>query len=99
MRELVASVIANLPPGNRPRLRFTLAESPIWDPSLRLLGTLRVVPFKTGQAKLSTPASYGLPAKCAVRDLQCWQRGGCPETTCVVKIHEIGSTYRQKMVD
>lgn len=101
IRELTAAVVGKFPlhSGHRTRLRIELAETPIWDRSLRLLRTLRDVPLKPPSCKVAAPSHCGNRSNCEVSHLSNWMRGYCPGSNCTVRYKELGSTFRQKMVD
>lgn len=99
MRELTSAVVRDFPSRVGARVRIELAETPIWDRSLRLLRTLRDVPLKPPSRRIAAPSHCGNAANCTVSVLAEWMRGRCPASGCGVAFGELGATTRQKMVD
>jgi hypothetical protein len=83
----------------RTRLRVELAETPIWDRSLRMQRTVRVARLGNVRASVESCSRCVDPTHCSVRGLECWLTGRCPATGCSVRLSEVAWTYQQKMVD
>lgn len=99
LRDVAAAVIGSLRGGGRPRLRFQLADSPIWDPSIRLLRSARSSPLKPPAYSLAAPSTCPHQGACSVTLLTSWFRKGCPDAACSVTLGQLGTIQRQKMVD
>ncbi len=99
LREVTAAVVTGFPRRTRPRIRINLAETPVWDKSLRMLRTIRSVPLKSPGGRLIPPPNCALATGCTIPSLASWWAGRCPEPSCGVKLNELGTVSRQKMVD
>lgn len=101
IRDLLQAVLRDFPGRIGGRVRVQIADSPIWDRSLRLLRTLRKARLQPAGGDFNSPLScyYGGGASCTIPLFESWWKGRCPEANCRVKLREIGVAKRQKMVD
>lgn len=96
---LTHAVIREFPRRVGVRLRIQIADSPVWNQSLKILNSVRRVPFSPLSGDFVTPALCAKPGDCTIGSLRSWWNGRCPEEVCGIKLADVGSTYRQKMVD
>lgn len=99
LRDLTAAVLRNFHHSGRPRLRLQLADSPIWDPSIRLLRTLRDLPLRAPTRNVTIPTSCPHAGACTIGDLTSWLKNRCPDSACTVRLSDLATVSRQKMVD
>lgn len=83
----------------RQRLRLQIADHPIWDSSIRILGSVRESRLTRIRAKLSKSDSCISEKQCTFPALQSWSRGRCPTYGCTVQLSNVASNLREKMVD
>ena len=96
---ITSAVIREFPRHVGTRLRIQIADSPIWDPSLRMVDSVKQVPIRLPDCSISHNPHCINPTNCSISILQSWWNGRCPEKLCRVRIEELGFMYRQKMVD
>lgn len=100
LRDLTESVLRNTPMRlGRTRLRFQLAETPIWDKSLRLLRTVRHSGVRHIHASISVPDDCPNGGHCSLVSFKAWCVGACPDPSCSVALGDVATRHRQKMVD
>jgi hypothetical protein len=99
LRELTSAVIEGFSRHGPTRLRLQLADAPVWDPSVRLLRSVRRVAMKPAGVTVSTPSECPHNGACSLQDLSAWWKGKCPNRACRVKLVDVASANRQKMVD
>lgn len=99
LRDLTEAVIRGFPSRSGSRIRIQMAEAPIWDPSLRLLRTVREMPLRPLPGQISAPGACADAGSCSVGSLISWWKGKCPNAACRVRLADVGSAVRQKMVD
>lgn len=100
LRELTERAVRHTPKRiASTRLRFQLAEAPLWDSSLRLLRTVRKIRHSHIAATLSASENCPQHEDCSFDYLKQWCGGSCPETDCPVSLAEVASGFHQKMVD
>lgn len=102
LREITEAVLRRIPMrAGSTRLVFEIADSPIWNPSLRLLRTVRDIRINHIAGTLSPhpDCSLGNGTSCSVSALQSWCKGKCPEPGCDVTLGSVLGGARQKMVD
>lgn len=99
LRELTSAAIGGFSRHGSTRLRLQLAEAPVWDPSIRLLRSLRRVTMKPMGGMISTPSTCPHNGACSLKDLSAWWKGKCPNSACRAKLVDVASANRQKMVD
>jgi uncharacterized LabA/DUF88 family protein len=96
---LTSAVIRQFPRRVGVRVRMQIADSPIWNQSLKMIDSVRQVPLRPPGGKIINHPLCAKPADCTVHQLRSWWNGRCPEGTCAVRIGDLGFMYRQKMVD
>ena len=98
--QMVRGAIRHLPRrSGRHRLRLQIADHPIWDSSIRLLRSARELPLTRIRAKLSSPDNCTHVGQCTFPAFRSWSRGRCPAPGCPVRLGEVASSSREKMVD
>ena len=83
----------------RTRVRVELADTPIWDRSVRLLSTVQIARLANVPARVERCAECVHPSACTVGDLGSWFGGKCPQEGCPVKLPQVAWRHQQKMVD
>lgn len=97
---MVRTAIRQLPKvSGRHRLRVQIADHPIWDSSIRILRSARELPLARVRAKLSTPDTCTHADQCTFPTFRSWSRGRCPTLGCTVRLGDLASVSREKMVD
>ncbi len=81
------------------RLRLELAEAPVWDRALTMLGTVKEVRIRHIRGSFGVPADCVQPGSCALEDFRRWAKGRCPAADCSVGLASVGTKHEQKMVD
>lgn len=100
LRDLTVRVLRDFPRRvQRVRLRLELAESPVWDRSMQMLGTVKNVRIPRVPGRFGAPAACKNPAGCTLGHFRSWAAGRCPEPDCRVNLGAVGSKFEQKMVD
>ncbi|SRR6266576_3091190 len=100
VRDLTKEVIRTFPGRfGRTRVRVELADSPVWNPSLLLLRTVREVAIRVDPGKFAIPTLCLRGGACSFEQFHHWWNGRCPESNCMVRLRDTGTTKRQKMVD
>ena len=83
----------------RTRVRVELADTPVWDRSLRLRSTVQVSRLANVPARVESCDECLRPADCTVSSLGRWFGGKCPSDGCPVKLPQVAWRHQQKMVD
>lgn len=99
LRELTSAVISGFSRQGSTRLRLQLADAPVWDPSVRMLRSVRRVAVKPTGVLVSTPSECPHSGACSLQDLSAWWKGRCPNRDCRARLVDVASATRQKMVD
>ena len=100
LRHMVARSLRHFPRRvKHQRLRLQMADHPIWDRSIRLLGSVRDSRVSHVSARIAVPSNCHSADDCTLSALRSWHRGACPEPNCAVELGHILSQTRQKMVD
>ncbi len=99
LMDMTMKVIREYPRHIGTRLRVQIADSPFLDPSVQFLHTVRSVPLKVPRAFFTMPSQCANRHHCAMEELVKWWEGKCPDENCTVKLMELGTMVRQKMVD
>ncbi len=81
------------------RLRIEVADHPIWNSSVRILNSIRDSRLSHMPARIAEPTNCRNTNCCTLPASRSWFRGACPEPTCPVRLLDIASQMRQKMVD
>ena len=100
LRPLTTQAIRRVPHSiSGTRVRLELAETPVWDRSLQLLGTVRrSTPNRIPIALNQSPKCLDSTG-CPLPLLEKWCNGTCPDQTCPVRLSNVASVHHQKMVD
>ena len=100
LRDMVTRAIEQAPKRlSRTRIRLELAESPIWDKSIRLLRSVRVSQMNNLHAEITSSLACLDPAACSLDSFATWCQGSCPTSGCRVQLATVARTRGQKMVD
>lgn len=83
----------------RTRVVVELADTPIWDRSVRLLNTVQIARLANVPAHVEPCAGCVHPSSCTAMHLASWFAGKCPQQGCPVKLPEVAWRHQQKMVD
>lgn len=100
LRQMIDRAIYRIP--NRigtQRIRLQLADHPVWNPSIRMLRSVRSTAVTRVPARLSPSPKCVLPDACSFALLASWASGSCPEGGCPVRLQDVARRHRQKMVD
>lgn len=81
------------------RVRLQIADHPVWNPSIRMLQSVRDTAATRLRARLTPSPECALPTTCSVPMLASWVGGSCPERGCPVRLRDVARRHRQKMVD
>lgn len=100
-RRLLESAIRDMPGGRRPRVLFSIAESPVSAPGLRLMSTVRWSPLKASDWIVFPTIRCRLGGACSLESFsQSWlATGACPHEDCGVSLKDRLAARRQKTVD
>lgn len=100
VRLMVAKAIRHLPKRQTThRLRLQLADRPVSSPAPLMLGTLRTSSLSRLRADISPSAHCLQPADCTLSTFRAWASGHCPLPGCAVRLRDVASQRRQKIVD
>ena len=100
LRDMVTRAIDQAPKrSSRTRLRLELADSPIWDKSIRILRSVRVNQMNRLHAQITSSSTCLDPAACSLASFATWCQGSCPTSGCPVRLATVARTHGQKMVD
>ena len=98
--QMVARALRHFPRRvKRQRLRVELADHPIWNSSVRILNSIRDSRVSHMPARFTEPTNCHGTDCCTLPASRSWFRGACPEPACPVRLLDIASQIRQKMVD
>lgn len=80
--------------------RLELAESPVWDRSVPIRRSVRLVRNRRFKTHVDhAPHCVLGPDRCSLPSFESWCAGRCPKTGCPVRLREVASRYSQKMID
>ena len=100
LRHLVSLAIDATPKRlGKQRLRLQIADHPVWDSSIPVLWSVRHSRLVRVKANVTTPPNCPAKHACTLPAFRSWAAGGCPESTCRVRLQHVARRHRQKMVD
>ena len=100
LRQMVHRAIDALPKRRAAqRLRMQLADHPVWNPSIRMLRSVRISRPRRVRVTLTPSRACSRADRCTLPILRSWVSGACPDSTCIVGLRQVAQQRRQKMVD
>ena len=100
LTQMVARALRHFPRRvKRQRLRVEVADHPVWNSSVRILNSIRDSRVSHLPARFTEPTNCQNTDGCTLPATRSWFRGACPEPACTVRLLDIASQVRQKMVD